>query len=99
MIDQIHILVQAGDGGSGSTTFEPRMDKKLVPAGGDGGNGGSGIVRVSEQAPPLDTYRFKQHWIAPSGAHGTNNNKRGRNAEDLILLVPEGTRLYDRRRN
>ena len=99
MIDQVHILIQAGDGGNGGSSFQPRMDKKLVAAGGDGGNGGSVLVRAVENAPSLETYRFKQHWIAEAGGHGTNNNKRGRNGEDLVLLVPEGTRLYDRRRN
>ncbi len=99
MIDQIHILIKAGNGGNGVSCFMPRMDKKLVASGGDGGNGGSVLVRVSEQAPALDTYHFQKRLIAPSGAHGGPNTKRGRNAEDLILLVPEGTRLYDRRRN
>ncbi len=99
MIDQVHILIQAGDGGNGGTSFQPRMDKKLVASGGDGGNGGRVIVRASDQAPSLETYRFKQHWIAEAGAHGTNNNKRGRNGTDLVLVIPEGARLYDRRRS
>ena len=98
MIDRVHVLIQAGDGGNGTTSFQPRSDKKFVPSGGDGGNGANVIVRVSDQAPSLDTYQFKQHWIAPAGGHGGTNHKRGRNGEDLVILVPEGTRLYDRQR-
>lgn len=99
MLDKVHILVQAGDGGNGTTSFENRSDKKFVPSGGDGGNGARIIVRVSENAPPLEEYQFKQHWIAEAGGNGGPNHKRGRNATDLVLLVPEGTRLYDRQRN
>ncbi len=99
MIDQVHLIVQAGDGGSGSSSFMPRKDRKIVPCGGDGGTGGRVIVQVSEHAPPLESLKFKQHLIAQAGAHGGNNDKRGRNGNDLILQVPEGTRLYDRGRS
>ncbi len=98
MIDRVHVLVQAGDGGNGTTSFDNRSDKKFVPSGGDGGNGARVVVRVSENAPPLEEYQFKQHWIAENGANGGPNHKRGRNGLDLVLLVPEGTRLYDRGR-
>ena len=81
---------------SGSTSFVPRNDRKTVPCGGDGGLGGRVIIRVSENAPPLESLKFKQHLIAPSGGNGGTNHKRGKNGLDLILLVPEGTRLFDR---
>ncbi|MBP9865562.1 MAG: 50S ribosome-binding GTPase [Candidatus Omnitrophica bacterium] len=99
MIDQVHVLIQSGDGGNGTSSFMNRSDKKFVPSGGEGGMGARVIVRVSEMAPSLDTYQFKQHWIAEAGANGGTNHKRGRNGKDLVLLVPEGTRLYDRERN
>ena len=98
MIDTVHILIQAGSGGNGSTSFVPRNDRKTVPSGGEGGLGGSVIIRVSENPPPLDSLKYKQHLIAPAGGNGGTNHKRGKNGEDLVLLVPEGTRLFDRAR-
>lgn len=99
MIDQIHILVQAGDGGHGCESFYHRNDRKTIPNGGDGGKGGSIIFRADPNAPPLSDLRYRRHLIAEAGGHGGSNNKRGRNAADLVVLVLPGTRLYDRTRN
>lgn len=70
-----------------------------MPHGGDGGKGGSVIFRSDPNAPPLKNFRYKQVLIAQSGTHGGSSKKRGRNGEDLIVLVPEGTRIFDRKRN
>lgn len=98
MIDQIHLLVQSGDGGDGCESFLRRPDRKAVPHGGDGGDGGSVIFRCDTNAPDLAALRYKRHLIAPSGSHGQGNHRRGRNGKDLVILVPCGTRLYDRAR-
>ncbi len=98
LIDKVHVLVQAGDGGNGCESYFNRTDKKFVPNGGDGGKGGSVIFRSSTNAPSLATFRSKQHLIAESGGHGGSTHKRGRNGKDLIVVVPVGTRIYDRKR-
>ncbi len=98
-IDKIHIRVQAGSGGKGCESFFRRTDRKIVPNGGDGGNGGSVIFRADTNAPSLRSFKFQQTLVAESGGHGSSNKKRGKNGKDLLILVPFGTRLYDAKRN
>ncbi|MBI3307172.1 MAG: 50S ribosome-binding GTPase [Candidatus Omnitrophica bacterium] len=98
LIDHVHVLIQAGSGGNGCESFFRRTDKKLVPNGGDGGNGGAVIFQSSTNAPSLSSFRLRQHLIAESGGHGGSNRKRGKNGEDLIVRVPVGTRIMDRQR-
>ncbi len=98
-VDQIHILVQAGSGGNGCESYFRRTDKKAVPNGGDGGDGGSVIFRGDSNAPGLESFRYRQHIIAESGGHGSSSRKRGRNGKDLLMTVPIGTRIIDRTRN
>ncbi|MBN1687835.1 MAG: 50S ribosome-binding GTPase [Candidatus Omnitrophica bacterium] len=99
IIDQIHLVVQAGSGGNGCASFFVRKDRKKIPNGGDGGRGGSVIFSASHNATSLDGLKYKQHLIAESGANGGSNRKRGKNGEDLKILVPVGTRIRDRERN
>jgi len=99
MMDKVHILVQAGSGGNGCKSFFRRQDKKIIPYGGDGGNGGRVILRVDRNASPLEDLQYRQSMHAESGGHGGHNRKRGKNGKDLILLLPEGARVYDRQRN
>lgn len=96
MLDKIHLIVQGGRGGKGCESFYHRKDHKLVPNGADGGDGGSVIFRASHNAPGLDRLKLKQHLVAVSGEQGGSENKRGRKGEDLIVLVPIGTSLYNR---
>ncbi len=99
MIDQIHILVQAGDGGHGCESFFRRTDRKNVPNGGNGGHGGNIVFRAEASAPAIAQFQFKRHVIAESGGHGGSNKKRGRNGKDLVFAVPVGTTLRNRSRN
>lgn len=99
LIDKVHILLQAGDGGKGCESFYTRPDRKRLQTGGNGGDGGSVIIRASLQAPAIGSLRFKQHVIAPSGEHGKSNRCRGKNGEPLIILVPPGSRIFDREKN
>lgn len=99
LIDRVHLIVQAGNGGNGCESFYRRTDRKIVPNGGDGGDGGRVIFRADANAPSLGSFRFKQHLVAESGGHGGSNRKRGKRGKDLLVLVPYGTRLYDRAKN
>lgn len=96
MLDKIHLTIQGGHGGKGCESYYHRKDHKTVPNGADGGDGGSVIFRASHNAPGLDRLKLKQHLVAESGEHGSSDNKRGRKGEDLIVLVPLGTSLYNR---
>jgi GTP-binding protein len=96
---QVHLIIQAGNGGNGCESFQPRTDRKRVPYGGDGGKGGNVIFRADLNAPAIGNFKFKQHLLAENAGHGGTNRKSGKNGKDLLILVPIGTRLRDRERD
>lgn len=95
MIEQVRILIRGGDGGHGCESLFHRTDKKVITNGGDGGNGGNIVFRADPQAPPLADLKYKRSLSAEAGGHGGSNKKRGRNGNDLVVLVPPGTTLFD----
>ncbi|MBU3759824.1 MAG: hypothetical protein FGM27_07860 [Candidatus Omnitrophica bacterium] len=97
--DHIHLTVQSGSGGNGCESYNHRTDRKAVPNGGDGGRGGSIVFRADEHAPGISSFKFRQHIVAETGVHGGPNKCRGRNGKDTLVLVPVGTRLFDREKN
>lgn len=97
--DRVQITVQGGHGGNGCNSFYRRTDKKVVPHGGDGGRGGNVVFRADANTADLGNFRFNQTYQALSGGNGGGDKKRGRNAEDLIILVPSGTKIADREKN
>ena len=96
LIDKIHLTVQGGRGGKGCDSFNVRKDRRKVPNGADGGEGGNVIFRASHNAPGLDRLRLKQHLEADHGGHGSSDNRRGAKGEDLVVLVPIGTSIFRR---
>jgi GTPase len=91
-VDRAKIYVQAGDGGKGcESEYYKKGWRHARRDGGDGGHGGSIIVRADVNVHTLLDYRYQQHFKAQSGKHGGSNNKRGADASDLIILVPPGT--------
>ena len=95
-LDEAVILVTAGTGGSGCTSFRREtFVPKGGPDGGDGGRGGSIFVRADPQLSTLLDYRYRSHWRAERGQHGMGANKTGRSGEDLYLPVPPGTLIQD----
>ncbi len=86
------IYIRSGNGGDGHVGFH--REKFIAaggPNGGDGGHGGSIIFEVDEGMNTLNDYRYKRKYKAENGEPGGNNNCSGRDGEDLILKVPEGT--------
>jgi GTP-binding protein len=97
-IDEAVIYVKAGDGGDGCISF--RREKYVPfggPNGGDGGNGGSVIIEARKELQTLLDFRYKRHFKAESGEQGKGKDMHGRNGEDLILPVPVGTVVFDKR--
>ncbi len=95
-IDKAKIWVKAGDGGNGCVSF--RREKYIPkggPDGGDGGKGGSVYFHAVEDIDTLMDFAGKHHWHAQNGRPGSGNNKHGANGQDLIILVPLGTLIYD----
>lgn len=95
-VDRVHIEVAAGSGGRGCRSFRR---EKYVPLGGpDGGNGGHGgsvIMRAQAGVDSLAPLAHRKQWRAASGESGGPTNCHGRMAEDLTLLVPPGTVVID----
>jgi GTP-binding protein len=98
-VDRVTIFVKGGDGGNGCCSF--RREKyvpKGGPDGGDGGHGGSVIVRALAGSDNLASLVHRKHWRADRGGGGGSANCHGRNAEDLVIDVPPGTVIRDRDR-
>ena len=95
-LDQVKIFIKAGDGGSGSPSF--RREKFIEfggPDGGDGGKGGSVILKSERNLNTLIDYRYQQHFKAERGGDGKGKNKTGKSGENLLLKVPVGTQVFE----
>lgn len=94
--DRAKIFIRSGKGGDGHVSF--RREKYVPnggPDGGDGGHGGSVIFVVDEGLNTLTDFRHIRKYCAQDGEQGGKKNCRGRNGEDIIVKVPEGTVLMD----
>lgn len=94
--DKVRIFIKSGKGGDGHVSFRREL---YIPAGGpDGGNGGNGgdiIFQVDKGLNTLGDFRHNSKYIAQSGEEGGKKRCTGKNGEDLIIKVPEGTVIYD----
>src|SRR5437870_942244 len=91
-IDDITIHASAGHGGAGVVRWLHMKGKdKGGPAGGDGGRGGDVIVEGIRDLAALSHYQYEKKFHAENGANGDNNNKKGKDGNDVILKVPVGT--------
>lgn len=95
-IDFARIHVKAGDGGAGAVSFRrEKFVPKGGPDGGDGGRGGSIILRANAHLNTLLDFHLKQNYKAERGAHGQGANKTGKSGKDIVLHVPVGTLVRD----
>lgn len=95
-VDEVDLLVEAGDGGNGCMAFRREMRvPRGGPSGGTGGHGGSIYLVASAHQNTLVNYRFHPEFKAQRGRHGEGSNCTGANGEDLVLEVPPGTVVYD----
>jgi len=95
-IDEVRILVKAGDGGNGCLAF--RREKYVPrggPSGGDGGRGGDVIMVASQQANTLLHFRFNPEHKAERGRHGEGSQRTGADGQTIEVKVPVGTVVYD----
>jgi len=94
--DRVKIYVRAGNGGNGIIAF--RREKHVPrggPDGGDGGHGGSVILRGDLNVDSLLPLYFQPHQKAQHGTDGAGNNRHGRNGKNKVLTVPIGTVVKD----
>ena len=95
-IDEVEIMVKAGDGGNGCISF--RREKyvpKGGPNGGDGGKGGDVILKATKNLNTLIDFRYQKYYKAEDGEHGKGKGANGKAGKDLVLMVPVGTLVYD----
>lgn len=93
-VDEAKFYVKGGDGGNGCVSF--RREKYIPkggPNGGDGGRGGSVIIRATDRLQSLIDFRFKSHFKADRGGHGQGKDKHGAKGADCIVEVPAGSVL------
>lgn len=94
--DYAKVNVLGGAGGNGIVAF--RREKyvpKGGPAGGDGGRGGSIILRADEGLRTLVDFRYQTHYKGERGEHGQGDKKHGRSGKDIVLRVPVGTMVRE----
>ena len=95
-VDKVRITVSGGRGGDGAVAFH--REKYVAsggPDGGDGGHGGSVILRVNDNMSTLLDFRYKRKYSAQAGANGAGMKCSGKRGEPLIIQVPRGTVVRD----
>ena len=91
-VDYVKIFCRSGRGGSGSAHFlRDKTTAKGGPDGGDGGHGGSIIIRGNTQMWTLLHLRYKKHIFAEHGSDGTGNHSFGKDGKNSYIDVPLGT--------
>ena len=93
-VDYVKIHVFSGNGGKGSSHLHrEKYVAKGGPDGGDGGRGGHVIIRANPNLWTLLNFKFKRHFKAGHGEHGSKNRSTGADGEDVYIDVPLGTVL------
>jgi GTP-binding protein len=95
-VDELTVFARAGRGGNGSSSIlrEP-YNPRGGPDGGDGGKGGDVVFEVSTGVRDLSGLADQPHLRAESGSAGGKRGKTGAEGKDLVILVPDGTRVED----
>ncbi len=99
-VDKVRITVIGGRGGEGAVAFH--REKYVAsggPDGGDGGHGGSVILRVNDNLSTLLDFRYKRKYAAQAGTNGAGRKMSGKRGEPLIIQIPRGTVVRDAETN
>ena len=95
-VDKVRITVCGGKGGDGAVAFH--REKYVAaggPDGGDGGHGGSVVLRVNDNMTTLLDFRYKRKYVAQYGINGQGRRMSGKRGDPLIIPVPRGTVVRD----
>jgi len=99
-IDETTITLTAGTGGNGCFAYLREKYRPMGgPSGGRGGKGGSIFIQASHHLHTLQDLDFRRQYKAENGPHGKGGHKDGKDAEDIVILVPIGTVIYDAETN
>src|SRR3954468_8610748 len=95
-VDRVTLHVAAGRGGNGVASVHREKFKPLGgPDGGNGGPGGSVVLRVDPDVTTLVDYHHNPHRRASHGLQGAGSHRNGARGDDLVLAVPDGTVVTD----
>jgi GTP-binding protein len=91
-VDYVKVHVASGKGGKGSVHLHrEKFITKGGPDGGDGGRGGHIIVRANKGMWTLLHLKYKKHFKADHGGHGSKSRSTGKDGDDVYIDVPLGT--------
>lgn len=95
-IDKANIHIRGGKGGNGIVAWRrEKFEPSGGPYGGDGGRGGSIILRADEGIRTLMDFRYKRKYLGQNGEDGRTKKQFGKSGEDIIVKVPVGTIVKD----
>ncbi|MFD3662959.1 GTPase ObgE [Streptomyces sp. NPDC058659] len=99
-VDRVELHVAAGNGGHGCASVHREKFKPLGgPDGGNGGRGGDVTLVVDQSVTTLLEYHHSPHRKATNGQPGAGDNRSGKEGQDLVLTVPDGTVVLDKQGN
>ena len=99
-VDYVKVYASSGNGGKGSVHLHrEKFITKGGPDGGDGGRGGHVILKGNENIWTLYHLKFKKHFKAGHGLHGSKSRSTGADGEDVFVEVPLGTVVRDSESN
>lgn len=99
-VDRVTIHARGGNGGHGCASIRREKFKPLAgPDGGAGGNGGNVVLRVDTQVTTLLEFHHTPHRNGENGGPGMGDYRNGYVGEDLVLRVPDGTVVKDKKGN
>ncbi|MFD6438139.1 GTPase ObgE [Streptomyces venezuelae] len=99
-VDRVELHAAAGNGGHGCASVHREKFKPLGgPDGGNGGRGGDVILVVDQDVTTLLDYHHSPHRKATNGQPGAGDNRSGKDGQDLVLPVPDGTVVLDKQGN
>jgi len=96
-VDKAGIKISAGKGGNGAVSFH--REKYVAaggPDGGDGGRGGNIVIKTDRNMSTLMDFRYKRKYKAENGADGSRRNRSGKDGNDLVIRVPNGTVIREK---
>ncbi len=99
-VDEAKIFVKAGNGGNGCAShYRDKFTRFGKPNGGDGGRGADIIFLADRNIYTLLDFQYNRHFRGKHGGNASSNNKRGKDAEPVIVRIPVGTVITDTKTN